>query len=356
MKVSIRDIARSAGVSSTTVSHAISGKRPVSPATLAKVTAAMEEFGYAPSRSARNLALGKTQIIGLLVPDIGNAFFAELTKGVERVASGGQYNVIIGNTGFDRARGLMHLEMIRSRAVDGVVYSAGSPFTDDEMSKATGGVPLVLVDGEIPGSPAPLVVSDNNDGGRLAAEHLLSLGHRHALVINAPRGLLSGQHRVEGFLAAWESGGGQSVRIAEGGFTADSGRDATRRNIREFDSGPLTAVFAVNDEMAIGALSEFRSRGIAVPGQVSVMGFDDIRSARDMVPTLTTVQQNVTQLGERAAELLLSILKTGQQPEASRITVPVNLVARESTALVPMALADETHAPDMEIWREGKDR
>lgn len=341
MEASIKDVARVAGVSVTTVSHTLSGKRNVSTELAMRVKAAMETLGYSPSRSARNLALGKTRIIGLLVPDIGNAFFAELAKGVERVASGERYNVIVGNTGFDRSRGLMHLEMIRSRAVDGVVYAAGSPFTDIEISGAIGNMPLVLVDEEVAGSRAPLVVSQNREGGRLAAEHLLGLGHRDALLLSAPEELVTGADRVQGFLEAWHSGGGGTARIIEGGFTAQGGQEAIRTQMAEFADGLLTAVFAVNDEMAIGALRELRAHGIAVPDRVSVVGFDDIRSARDVVPALTTVRQDVARLGERAAEILLAVLNSGNQPPTARVTVPVEFIVRESTGAVGGGVPNE---------------
>ena len=344
MEASIKDVARVAGVSITTVSHTLSGKRHVSAELATRVREAMETLGYTPSRSARNLALGKTQIIGLLVPDIGNAFFAELAKGVERVASGRGYNVIIGNTGFDRSRGLMYLEMIRARAVDGVVYASGSPFTDIEISGGTNNIPLVLVDGEVAGSHAPLVASQNLEGGRLAAEHLLGLGHRSALLLSAPSELATGADRVTGFVEAWRAGGGRAVQNVQGGFTAEGGQAAIRHHMGEILQGSVTAIFAVNDEMAIGALRELRAQGISVPDQVSVMGFDDIRSASDVHPSLTTIRQDVSSLGERAAEILLTLLADGDETVEGE-SVPVELIVRESTSPVdprtsPHAMVD----------------
>lgn len=332
MEASIRDVARLASVSATTVSHTLSGNRKVSVELATRVRTAMETLGYSPSRSARNLALGETRIIGLLVPDIGNAFFAELAKGVERVASGEGYNVIIGNTGFDRSRGLMYLEMIRARAVDGVVYAAGSPFTDVEISAAIGTMPLVLLDEEVAGSLAPLVTSQNREGGRLAAEHLLDLGHQEVLLLSAPSELMTGADRVEGFLEAWHSGGGKTAKSVDGGFTSQGGLEAIRAQMGLFTDGAVTAVFAVNDEMAIGALRELRAQRITVPDRVSVIGFDDIRSARDVVPALTTVRQDVSGLGQRAAETLLAMLSKSQQP-MSGVAVPVELIVRESTTV-----------------------
>lgn len=330
MEPSIKDVARVAGVSPTTVSHTLSGKRRVSDELAARVRAAMEELEYAPSRSARNLALGTTQIIGLLVPDIGNAFFAELAKGVEEVASREGYNVIIGNIGFDHSRGLSYLGMIRARAVDGIVYAAGSPVTDDEMSQVIGKMPLVLVDEVVSGSQAPLVTSENRRGGQIAAEHLLALGHRDAVVLAAPAELITGSDRVDGFVDAWVAGGGTVRHTAVGGFTAQGGELAIRDVAAMFHDRIATAVFAVNDEMAIGALRELRAQGISVPDQVSVVGFDDIRSARDVTPALTTVRQDMAGLGARAAEILLHLLSDSHNEPYGR-TVPVQLIDREST-------------------------
>lgn len=320
-----------AGVSVTTVSHTLSGKRRVSEELASRVRAAMEDLHYAPSRSARNLALGTTQILGLLVPDIGNAFFAELAKGVEQVASRDGYNVIIGNMGFDRSRGLTYLGMIRARAVDGIVYAAGSPFTDAEISQVIGAMPLVLVDEEVAGSQAPLVTSENRRGGQIAAEYLLSLGHHDAVVLAAPPELVTGSDRVAGFVDAWVAGGGRMPDIVEGGFTAEGGERAVRSLAPVFRDGIATALFAVNDEMAIGALRELRVQGVDVPRQVSVVGFDDIRSARDVFPTLTSVRQDIAALGERAAEILLSLLRDDHD-EPRGLTVPVELVVRESSS------------------------
>ncbi|MGC4152949.1 MAG: LacI family DNA-binding transcriptional regulator [Propionicimonas sp.] len=334
MRVSINDVARAAGVSPTTVSHVISGHRSVSQHLQDRVRQVMAELDYSPMRSARNLALGKTQLIGLLVPDIGNTFFAELAKGAERVASGSGYNIVLGNTGFDRMRGLTHLEMIRSRAVDGVVYAAGSPFTDDEIINAIGSLPLVLVDEEVAGSNAPWVTSDNIDGGRAVAEHLLDHGHRRVLVLHATSGLGSSDRRVEGFLDAWRAGGGGDARLVDGGFTSDGGQKAVRTAADQLLNGEFTAVFAANDEMAFGALRQCRALGLSVPADVSVIGFDDVAVARDTVPALSTVRQDVAAMGERAGQIMLDLL-SGTASETREVTLPVSLVVRESTGPAP---------------------
>ncbi|PJJ65220.1 LacI family DNA-binding transcriptional regulator [Compostimonas suwonensis] len=329
--VSIADVAAHAGVSPTTVSHTLSGKRKVSPRLRERVEEAMRSLGYAPSRSAQNLALGTTRIVALIVPDIGNGFFADLAKGVEQTAIEHGYNVILCTTGFDHAREVLYLEMIRSRAADGIIYAAGSPPSNSELASLLGDMPLVLVDEDIPGSQAAAVVSDNAAGGRLAAEHLLGLGHSKALVLGANDELVSSGLRVEGFGAAWSDGGGDGPVVTSGGFTEEGGREAILPFIDRLRSGELTAVFAVNDMMALGVVNQLRAHDIAVPGDVSVVGFDDIAAARHSYPALTTVRQDVLTLGATATEILIRGLESSGVLTGSREVLPVALVTRQSS-------------------------
>ncbi len=330
--VSIADVASLAGVSPTTVSHALSGKRKVSPAVQARVRAAVEELGYTPGRSAQSLASGRTRILGLLVPDIGNTYFAELAQGVEQSATAGGYNVLLCTTGFDHERERHALEMIRSRAVDGVVYAAGSPPSTSELAQLLGDLPLVLVDEEIPGADATAFVSDNFEGGRLAAEHLAGLGHRNALVLEANGDLMSSTERVRGFTKAWATIGAPAPCIAGGGFTHEGGRAAIEPFIERFAKGELTALFAVNDLMALGAMDRLRAAGVETPGEVSIVGFDDIKPARYVNPRLTTIRQDVGGLGGSAVNALIAALDRDAPLDGRHHVYPVELIERESTA------------------------
>ncbi|WP_308796851.1 LacI family DNA-binding transcriptional regulator [Agromyces silvae] len=336
--VSIADVAARAGVSPTTVSHALSGKRKVSDEVRARVQTAMSELGYVPSRSAQSLASGRTRIIGLIVPDISNEFFAELTRGVEEAAVDRGYNVILCTTGFDHAREVHYLTMIRSRAVDGLVYAAGSPPTTSELGDILGDLPLVLVDEEVPGSSAPSFVSDNVAGGRLVAEHLLELGHRDAVVLAAEGDLVSSAQRVEGFRETWAGTTGVVPAVYTGAFTAEGGRTAIAGHLPQLLDSGATAVFAANDLMALGAIEELERAGARVPDDVSVVGFDDITAGRFARPRLTTVRQNIAELGARAVESLVAALEdeTAIDPpspsQSSRSVLPVTLTVRESTA------------------------
>lgn len=331
--VSIADVAARAGVSPTSVSHALSGKRRVSDEVRLRVQQAMDELGYVPSRSAQSLASGRTRLIGLIVPDIRNEFFAELAGSVELAAVEQGYNVILCTTGFDHAREVHYLTMVRSRAVDGLVYAAGAPPTTSELGAILGDLPFVLVDEEVPGSDAPSFVSDNFEGGRLAATHLLGLGHRRAAVLAAEGDLVSSDLRVKGFVEAWLEGTGSTAPIYAGPFTVAGGRSAIAPHVGRLLQQDVTAVFAVNDLMALGAMEELEAAGARVPQDISIIGFDDITAGRFARPRLTTVRQDVAGLGARALAALVALLDAEQAPATHHRTVlPVTLTLRESTA------------------------
>lgn len=334
--VSISDVAEAAGVSATTVSHTISGKRFVSPDVQARVRQAMAELRYVPRRAAQNLASGRTRLLALIVPDLANSFFAELAQGVEEAAIAAEYNVLLCTTGFDHAREMLYLETVQSRAVDGIVYAAGAPPTTSELANVIGDLPLVLVDEEIPGASAPAVVSDNVEGGRLAAAHLAGLGHREAVILTAS-GLESAEHRVRGFREAWTGAGLPEPRVFDGRFSYDGARDALRGRTGLFGADAATSVFAVNDLMAIGALHELASAGLRVPEDISVVGFDDSPAARYASPQLTSVHQDVTALGQQAARALIDALERDAKPSGERTVLPVALTVRQSTAGVARA-------------------
>lgn len=332
--VSISDVAKRAGVSPTTVSHTLSGKRKVGDEVRAKVHEAMAALHYVPARSAQNLALGVTRVLALVVPDIGIEYFAELAKGVERTAVDRGYNLILASTGFDSEREARYLEMINSRAVDGIVYAAGAPLEVRERDALLGGLPLVLVDEEVAGAELTTVVSDNEEGGRLVAAHLLALGHRSALVVGIEKSPVSSIRRTAGFEAAWTAEGGKMIQDLGGDYSDRSGHEVAERYVDSFRSGEITAVFAHNDLMALGVINALRRQGVSVPGDVSVVGFDDVSPGRYSFPALTTVRQDVGALGTIATTALLDSLESKEPLGTERSLLPVELVVRESTGEV----------------------
>jgi DNA-binding LacI/PurR family transcriptional regulator len=338
MPVSIADVAQCAGVSRTTVSHVLSGNRPVSEEVADRVRAAMTELGYVPSRTARNLARGSTQTIGLLIPDISNSFFADLAKGVEAACIESGFNVLLCNTGWNREREVFYLETLRSRAVDGVLYASGATPAASTLAELLAGLPVVAVDEALPGLAVTSVSSDNRQGGRTAAEHLLSLGHRNAAVIGVNRELASSAERLDGFQRHWKTATGHRALVIEGSFDEDSGARAATDLVPAIRAGDITALFATNDLNALGAMTVLRNAKVAVPSDCSVVGFDDFIAARHAFPPLTTVRQDATQMGTRAAQALLNQL-SGEEAQAHTV-LPVELVVRSSTATAPVHSAN----------------
>ncbi|MPY56645.1 LacI family DNA-binding transcriptional regulator [Streptomyces spongiae] len=325
---SIKDVAAAAGVSPTTVSHVLSGNRPVNEHTAARVRSVVNRLGYVPASLARSLQAGSTSVIGLLIPDISNTFFAELAKGAEDAAHDLGYGLILCNTEFDADREDRYLGMIRSRFIDGMVYASGSPPSRRRLEALMGKFPIALADEEVEGLQGALIATaDHEAGGRLVGEHLRALGHRRALMLTGPRALKSGVARAQGFVRAF---GGEVVERV-GDFKESSGY---RLVADLLDRGGLdcTAVFAANDLMAFGALTALREAGLSVPDDISVAGFDDIRAASLAHPPLTTVHQPAYDVGRTATAQLLQYVTRGEVPPASRHTLPVELKVRGSTA------------------------
>ncbi|MDX3691990.1 LacI family DNA-binding transcriptional regulator [Streptomyces europaeiscabiei] len=326
---SIKDVAAAAGVSPTTVSHVLSGNRPVNEETAARVRSVVNRMGYVPASLARSLQAGSTSVIGLLIPDISNTFFAELAKGAEDAAHDLGYGLILCNTEFDADREDRYLGMIRSRFIDGMVYASGSPPSRRRLEALMGKFPIALADEEVEGLSGALIASaDHEAGGRLVGEHLRALGHRRALMLTGPRDLRSGVARAHGFVQAFQ---GEVVERA-GDFKEESGYRLVAELLDDGGFADRTAVFAANDLMAFGALAALREAGLSVPDDISVVGFDDIRAASLVSPPLTTVHQPAYDVGRTATAQLLQYVSRGEVPPASRHTLPVELKVRGSTA------------------------
>jgi LacI family transcriptional regulator len=335
---SIADVAAKAGVSSTTVSHVISGKRPVSARAAAVVQRAMSELGYVPNHAARSLRLGNTRSLGLLIPDISNPYFAELAKGAEDAGEGKGYNLVLCNTSFDGEREARYLNVLRGRGVDGMIYAAGAPPASVHVAALASTFPLIIVDEELPDVPADTVVSDNERGGRLAGEHLRDLGHRNVLVIDGPANLASTPLRAKGFGAAFE---GVEARIeeVEGDYRAESATAAVESALSGAQPW-FTAIFAANDLMALAAIETLTAAGIRVPDDVSVVGYDDTRLAGLVRPGLTTVRQPVYRMGAVAAERLADRLSGDAAPgPAQKLVLDVELVVRQTSVAPARAAA-----------------
>jgi LacI family transcriptional regulator len=323
---SLADISRRAGVSIATASRVLNGSsHPVSEATRSRVLAAADELGYRPSELARALVKRTSRIVGVIVGDIVDPYFAEIARGVEDVAARVGHLTMVCNADRRPAAELAHLDVLRDYHAAGVVF-AGSGYehvaeaaalrTAVEELQEGGAVVVALAVRDL---DCPSVLVDNRAAARDATEHLLELGHRRIAFVEGPAGLHTSAHRLEGFRAAVATAGAEAV-VLPGGFEFEAGAAAAEALL----AGELPdAVLGVNDEVAIGLLTGLRRAGVDVPGQISVAGIDDTRPAR--LVDLTSVSLPLHELGEMAARVILEGAEGGA-------VLPHRLVRRATTA------------------------
>ncbi|NUP22932.1 MAG: LacI family DNA-binding transcriptional regulator [Streptomyces sp.] len=325
------DVAREAGVSHITVSRVINGHPSVRPETRTRVEAAIQKLGYRRNSVARALKSRRSSTIGVVI--VGSDLFElpRILLGVETAAKQTGYWVSLASRQGESTTGdLMEtLQRLTDQSVEAIAVVADRPDAVEALSRLSIGVPVaVVMSGSVPNPDLGFVEVDQELGARLAVRHLLDLGHRHIAHLTGALRTFDARARVEGWQAELATAGAEGA-LLEGDFSAESGF----RLAHELCAGatPLpTAVFAGNDQMAMGALAAFAERGVKVPQDVSVVGFDDMKGAGYLVPALTTVRQDFTHLGSSAIELLVDMLG-GEPPQRRRLTP--RLVVRRSTAV-----------------------
>lgn len=327
MPATIRDVARLAGVSPSTVSRALSLPDVVNAATRARVRAAAEQLGYAPNKAARGLITGRTGNIGLVVPDLANPFFPSVVKGVQARARMHDVAVFLADTDEDVASEVSLVNAL-AKQVDGLILCSPRA-SDDELAAIAAESNVVLVNRLVEGVPA--VTFDNEGGMRQAIAHLAALGHRKIAWVGGPVNSWSGAHRIIGLYAAAHDHGVELAEVGHFAPTYEGGMAAADQAV----ATGATAVVAYNDLVAIGLLARLHARGISVPGDVSVVGIDDIAMAAMSRPALTTVRLPKQKSGEIAVELLLAMI---DDPEPDTIigtrgTLQGELMVRDSTGV-----------------------
>ncbi|GLU30392.1 LacI family DNA-binding transcriptional regulator [Trinickia caryophylli] len=329
--LTIRDVAQRAGVSYTTVSHVLNNTRPVSEEKRARVMAAIAELNYVPSAPARSLKARSTSTIGLVVPNNTNPYFAEFARGIEGFLRRSGYCVFLCNSDNDVVTQRECLRVLYQNRIDGLIVAS----VDEDESVAEDlkamRVPVVVFDRPIAGLDADLVQIDHEAGAMMATRHLLDLGHTRIGCIAGASGTAVSAIRVAGFKRAMAEHGVPVLpgAIVEGDFTCPGGYVAARTL---FDTVAPTAVFASNDMMAIGALRAASERGLRVPADCSIVGFDDVEMSRYVHPALSTVGQTILRLGEAAAKMLLDRLSGTVTGPAQTCVIEPNLHMRESSA------------------------
>lgn len=331
------DVARAAGVSPATASRALSGTAPVATAKAERVLQAAASLGYVPNAHARALAGAATRMAGLIIHDVGDPYFSEIARGVVDVAERNGIQVLISHSRREPERELSRIRSLRANQVESLVL-AGSGYVDPQSEAAAGdelgafeasGGRVVLVGRHHIDVDA--VVPDNVAGAATATRHLLELGHRDIAVLAGPPTLTTIEDRLAGVASALREYGldADGTRVIHADFTREGGSEATATLVESDPS--VTAILALNDAMATGALATLRERGIAVPAAISVMGFNDTPVAADTNPPLSTIRLPLQEMGSMALEMTLDPRSTRRR----RRRTPHELVIRASTGPPP---------------------
>lgn len=336
------DVARLAGVDASTVSRALNGRTPSSlrPETVAKVQAAAEQLGYRPNVLARGLRTQRTHTIGLLVPDVTNPFFPPIIRGIEDALIPTGHVLLTANTDNEPEREEQGLDNLIARQVDGVMLATSHLDVATDADRLAG-IPTVLVNRRDRSSQVPAVLPDDVTGVRLVVEHLHRLGHRRIGLISGPPDTSTGRDRRDTFIAACADHGIVADRIVHADrYDLPSGRRAANTLLDGGTPTP-TAVFASNDLLAVGALTAMRARGLRVPDDVSLAGYNDMPLVDLLDPALTTVRIDQYLMGRRAAEVMLELLdrdpalRADHRGVAPDVTIVPELIVRRSTGAPP---------------------
>ncbi len=333
-RVSIKDIARVADVSHSTVSRALSDSPLVSPETKERIQRLAREMGYSPDAQARSLVMGRTHTLGVVVTAITDPFIAEIVQAVERTAHDHDFSVILASSSAEPERELAAVEMLQSKRVDGVIVTSSrvGALYQEHLDRL--GVPVVLINSHSQQSGAYTfsVSVDNRHGGCLATEHLVQAGHRRIAYVTGPANHSDDLERLAGYRQALlDAGIALDPALVIAGTGQCGGGERALPLLRALEQPP-TAVFCYNDMTAIGLLRAARRACLSLPGELAVVGFDDIPFASYLHPSLTTVAQPKSEMGRWAVEMVLGLL-SGAERDGSfeNLVVHGRLIARESS-------------------------
>jgi DNA-binding LacI/PurR family transcriptional regulator len=338
MTVSIKDIARAAGVSHSTVSRALSDSPLVSAQTKERIQNLARDMGYSPDAQARSLVMGRTKTVGVVVTTIADPFIAEIVQGIEATALDHSYSVILASSSAEPEREIAAVEMLRSKRVDGVIVTSSrvGALYQEHLNRL--GVPVVLINShsEHAGRYTFSIRVDNRHGGCLATQHLCQLGHRRIAYIAGPADHSDDVERLAGYRQALSDAetAVNGALVIPGTGQVDGGQRALPTLLAQEDRP--TAAVCYNDMTAIGLMRAARMNNLSVPGDLSVVGFDDIPFASLTHPALTTIAQPKRKMGQQAVQMALELMETeghGEQ-ETSDVVVKGQLIVRESSGPV----------------------
>jgi LacI family transcriptional regulator len=331
-RATIRDIARHAGVSVATVSRVINGRPDVAAETREAVLRHVRAHNFSTNRSARALSVGRTGLVGFTIPIAHAEYFAAILSGATEALYEQDMRVVLCPTQHEHEREVTLLERLMRGTTDGAILLLPTETSDELKSLQAHGFPFVVADPRYPiDEGIPAVSAAHWAGAKAATEHLLGLGHRRIGLITGERGWVATEGRIDGYHTALAAAGvlPTAELVVEGDFLFESGYPAA---VRLLDlAEPPTAILASNDNMAVGALQAARARGLRVPEDLSIVGYDDSEKASIVTPALTTVRQPLEELGRTAVSLLTRLLDR-QRVEALHVELAIKLVVRDSTA------------------------
>jgi LacI family transcriptional regulator len=331
-RATIREIASAAGVSIATVSRVINGRPDVAPDTREAVLQVVRDHGFSTNRSARALSGGRTGLVGVTLPIVQAAYFAFILAGSSEALYEQDMRIVLCPTLHQHEREITLLDRLMHGTTDGAVLMLPEETNEELKALQRMGYPFVVVDPRVPlDEGIPAVSAAHASGARAAVEHLLSLGHRRIGAITGPPAWMATTERLQGYRGALAAAGvmPDPALVAESNFEIVSGEKAAH-DLLGLPDRP-TAIFAFNDNAAVGTLRVARELGLRVPEDLSVVGFDDSEQAAIVTPALTTVRQPLAEMGRMAVSLLLRLLER-QRVEALNVELATRLVVRESTA------------------------
>lgn len=330
MSVSVHDVATAAGVSVGTVSNVLNRPHKVAPETVARVQAAIDRLGYIRNDAARQLRVGHSRTIGLVIPDLRNPFFTEMARGVEARCASHGLSVLFAHSEDDPAREAAQLELFEEQRARGVLITPVALDLPRLRRMCDRGVPVVLV-AESHGANLVSVSVDDVEGGRLAVEHLLSIGRRRIAFVGGPTSFRQISDRLTGAYRAAAAGGATLELIGTDGPTVEEGHRAGDRILQRPAGARPDAIFAANDLLALGLLKSLVMTGaVRIPDEIALIGYDDIDFAKTALVPLSSIRQPAALLGSTAVDLLLAQLDTGRKPVESVVFQP-ELIVRASS-------------------------
>lgn len=330
----ISDVAKRAGVSKATVSRVVNGIS-VRDASRRRVLDAIAELGYRPNAQAQSLTSGRTWVVGVLTPSLDSTFYGPILEGIQETLMAYDYNMMVCSTYHRRGNEYTFSKLLWEKRVDGLLMVTPRELTEPPvrallLETAGERFPVVVADGELAAADISGVWVDNYLGGYLAAQHLIELGHRRIGLMAGIPGAREAQQRQLGYSKAMQDAGlpmEAALQVTAGGYLPEHGRSVVDALL---DQEP-DAVVAMSDGLAWSVMQRAQERGLHIPDHLSVVGYDDVAFAQLLRPSLTTVQQPLRQLGAVAARKLVKTI-SGEEPQVTQTTLPVQLVARQSTA------------------------